>query len=780
MPQFLDLVYAQSTADTTGPGSGSVQVAGGAYVAKSLYVAGTMPSTSSTTGALVVPNGGLGVGGDAYVGGGVYATKFVVTGGTASQFLKADGTVDTTAYISLASPITGYVAGSNTALASTDTLVSALGKLQAQINAVAGGTVSYATVTAALGYTPVNKAGDVMTGSLTTVGLTISNAGRADISMINTSGAEDQKRWDWSVDGFSGAGTLTLLTRSDAGTGSPVLAFTRSGATITYTVLSSSATVVGNLLVTSLANGTGTDARCLRAKNAGSDTYFGVEGSTAGGFFTGSAAYDAVVYTTTPFNLIVGGTSKLRVTSSLAIMATPLQLNSSLVTTMTTASGINCIRIRDVVSYTKDTSGVTGTIKIKLPVGWTNTMMSITINGFDYNGTDSNWQVVVSGYNYAGGPSWTNTSAKLVGAAPFTSIRLGYDGTNCCILLGTTATVWQYPKIIVSDVILGYSNYAATTWYTGWDVSLLTSESGITVTATPPITNATTVTLVNGLYTGSGGLQPPSYIPSGQVRFNMMNGPHGSLVSGYCDYLLMDTYTGTDVPYVTGLGLLKAAGNPRGFLIQGGKAGTAWNTVAEIITSANISSQSVNYASTVGSITGTQVFNAINGSNNTDWYRTTGSCGIFFSSYSTGLWATSTQWLETYNYGNLRVNGELRATGNITAYYSDQRLKENIKLIEGALDKVLALRGVTFNANQKALEVGYTDTSEQVGVIAQEVQKVLPQAVKFAPFDQELSEDGTTFTSKSGENYLTVQYERLAPLLIEAIKELNAKIEAKR
>ena len=52
----------------------------------------------------------------------------------------------------------------------------------------------------------------------------------------------------------------------------------------------------------------------------------------------------------------------------------------------------------------------------------------------------------------------------------------------------------------------------------------------------------------------------------------------------------------------------------------------------------------------------------------------------------------------------------------------------------------------------------------------QKVQAVLPEAVKRAPFDTEAG------GSKSGENYMTVQYEKLVPLLIEAIKELNARI----
>lgn len=121
------------------------------------------------------------------------------------------------------------------------------------------------------------------------------------------------------------------------------------------------------------------------------------------------------------------------------------------------------------------------------------------------------------------------------------------------------------------------------------------------------------------------------------------------------------------------------------------------------------------------------------------------------------------------------TTGEIRATNQITAYYSDRRLKENIAPISDALNKVLSLNGVTFTANDVAAGFGYINKNEQVGVIAQEVEAVLPQIVVPAPFDIE-NKDGIEI-SKSGENYKTVQYEKLVPLLIEAIKELNAKID---
>ncbi len=119
-------------------------------------------------------------------------------------------------------------------------------------------------------------------------------------------------------------------------------------------------------------------------------------------------------------------------------------------------------------------------------------------------------------------------------------------------------------------------------------------------------------------------------------------------------------------------------------------------------------------------------------------------------------------------------SGNTTFPGDVTAYSSDERLKENIKNIPNALDKVLSLNGVTFDWKQEAFDAGFNPKIKEgdAGVLAQQVQAVLPQAVKPAPFD--LDENGG---SRSGENYLTVQYEKLAPLFIEAIKEQQKQIE---
>jgi Chaperone of endosialidase len=97
------------------------------------------------------------------------------------------------------------------------------------------------------------------------------------------------------------------------------------------------------------------------------------------------------------------------------------------------------------------------------------------------------------------------------------------------------------------------------------------------------------------------------------------------------------------------------------------------------------------------------------------------------------------------------VNGNLTATGNITAY-SDVRLKTNVQTIENSLDKTLKLRGVSYERDGK----------KNIGVIAQEIREILPEVV---------------YENDDEQKTLSVSYGNVVGLLIEAIKELNAKVE---
>ncbi len=109
--------------------------------------------------------------------------------------------------------------------------------------------------------------------------------------------------------------------------------------------------------------------------------------------------------------------------------------------------------------------------------------------------------------------------------------------------------------------------------------------------------------------------------------------------------------------------------------------------------------------------------------------------------------------------------GEIRATNNITGYYtSDSRLKENIVNIPNALDRVAKLKGVRFDwcdsyIEERGGEDGYFIKKHDTGLIAQDVLQVLPEVVR-----------------EKKDGYLGIQYDKLVGLLVEAIKELRKEV----
>jgi hypothetical protein len=151
---------------------------------------------------------------------------------------------------------------------------------------------------------------------------------------------------------------------------------------------------------------------------------------------------------------------------------------------------------------------------------------------------------------------------------------------------------------------------------------------------------------------------------------------------------------------------------------------------------------------------------------------------LFFGGWSAG--ANKYRVIHTGNSSNVDIRfkslgvgtagsgttGEIRATNEITAYYSsDARLKENIKLIADPITKLMKIRGVNFDWTDEHIasrggEDGYFVRKHDVGVIAQEVEAVLPELVS-------TREDG----------YLAVKYEKLVALLIEAVKEQQKTID---
>jgi hypothetical protein len=110
-------------------------------------------------------------------------------------------------------------------------------------------------------------------------------------------------------------------------------------------------------------------------------------------------------------------------------------------------------------------------------------------------------------------------------------------------------------------------------------------------------------------------------------------------------------------------------------------------------------------------------------------------------------------------------DGDFHADGDViaasTTVSSDERLKENIETIENATDKIKQIRGVTFTKKHSG--------EESAGVIAQEVEKILPSAVKEKILPMETGDEETLWK--------TVKYDQLHALLIESVKELTKRVE---
>jgi len=130
---------------------------------------------------------------------------------------------------------------------------------------------------------------------------------------------------------------------------------------------------------------------------------------------------------------------------------------------------------------------------------------------------------------------------------------------------------------------------------------------------------------------------------------------------------------------------------------------------------------------------------------------------VAFNTTNTGFFLDGSERARIVN------NGDLHADGDVIAYsttISDERLKTGINTVSSALDKVKQIRGVEFTRKNNG--------QRSAGVIAQEVEKVLPQAVK---------EKSLPLQTGTEDKYKTVEYDALHALLIEAVKELSDKID---
>lgn len=305
-----------------------------------------------------------------------------------------------------------------------------------------------------------------------------------------------------------------------------------------------------------------------------------------------------------------------------------------------------------------------------------------------------------------------------------------------------------------------------------WAGSTISMTYGGTGASLLPTAGASVYSTGTNLALSAAGTTGQVLVSGGSGSPTWSSGP-----SLNASVIVSSTLTGTTVAStVTATSL--TLGSPLA-ITSGGTGSTSAAIVAgtAISVSGTFPNQTVNNTGVTSAVAGTAI--SVSGStgavtiNNTGVTSNVAGTGVSVSGATGAVTISIGQAVATSSnvqFNSLGVNtagsgtaGEIRATNNITAYYSDERLKTKIGNIENALDKVSQIETMIYHANETAVNLGYDASIVEVGVTAQSVQKVQPEVVVPAPID---------------EQYLTVRYEKLVPLLIEAIKELKAEVDA--
>ena len=416
---------------------------------------------------------------------------------------------------------------------------------------------------------------------------------------------------------------------------------------------------------------------------------------------------------------------------------------------LTLASGIPSWAANNAAT-TRTTSNFTASAnQTTFTVAYTVGLIDVYRNGVklastDYTATNGTSVILATGAN----------AGDIIETVAYSALSIG-TGVNS-FSGGTTGLT---PAFGTGTVVL--SGTLATT-NGGTNLTSFTSGGALYATSTSALTTGT-------LPVASGG--------TGQTtRQAAIDALAGAVTLG--TYLRGD---GTDVV----MSAIQAADVPTLNQNTTGNAGTVTNglytTGGQVIAARTIQQGSQNVGTMLtatGSLGGFELVNPGGANAAFMTFHRSGAYASYFgldtdSQFAVGGWSAGAA-LANMKVGSFGVGtaasgtaGEIRATNNITAFFSDARLKDFKGTIPDALDKVLALNGYYFTENSRAKELGYNNDKMQVGVSAQEVEAVLPEVIADAPINANFE----------GADYKTVYYDKLVPLLIEAIKELKAEVD---
>jgi hypothetical protein len=233
----------------------------------------------------------------------------------------------------------------------------------------------------------------------------------------------------------------------------------------------------------------------------------------------------------------------------------------------------------------------------------------------------------------------------------------------------------------------------------------------------------------------------------------------------------------TNILTDSGVPLSAATSGTSGGAGVAGTSGSSGTSGATGLSGSSGTSGATGAAGTSGSSGLSRTAGTSGGSGSSGTSGANGAAGGTGPTGPTGPSGTSNVYATAMNqYVNTNSNpsfGTIYASGEVYAYYSDDRLKDRIGEIKSATDKIMSLDAFYYIANELAKQFGYTDNKIEVGLSAQQIKSVMPETVSLAPFDR----NQDTGESLSGENYITVNYAKLVTLLVAGFKEQQKEIE---
>ena len=749
---ITNVLTVNSTVDSTGTTTGGVIIAGGVGIAKKLYVGGNTSITGSSTftvgtGATAL-GGSLGVAGDTSITSSS-ATAFSVTGtSTFNNTVVITGGAGKIFKITDATPTTQFSVDSTNG----NTFIN--GTLSLANIAANGGTSPYTGTLTGVWSTGANSSLNLATNSSTlfvkTINATNSSTAGAFTGLWSFNNATTVKD-TLTLQGSTVSGAKMFNINDNASP--PVTRFSVDSAngnvvssgtgTFTSTVSASQfiGPVKGNLIASDNTTLIDYSSKTFYGTvNVGNATT-GVVGPANGG--TGQASlYNSVLALLNSLTYSGAGSPQVLTTTGAGSYSWVTPTN---VTAPSYGTFINSNR----VTYIVGTGGITTstTVFTGLSPGYvpTKNQLRVYINGVRQN--------LSTDYTEAGGDTattFTLTAALATGDVILAEVD-GYinytvqaQNTIFSPITNNSATNVQNAIQNLQDSKMPYGGGSFTGDVTMGSSAALYLAAG---TTTKPALKFTSGNQLSSLQAGAIEFNGLNLFYTDQSPTRQTVASQAWVASAISGYTYAGTITSSQV--TTGLGYTPYnSTNPNGYISS--------------ITSANVTGalgytpyNSTNPSGYISSITSANVTGALGYTP----YNSTNPSGY----YSSGSAAT---------FSSVTVNGAITATGDITAFYSDRRLKTNVTAIPNALTKVMSLNGILYTPNELAESFGFKAGENIVGLFADEVEAVLPEAVKPAPFDTD--ENGA---SKSGENYKTIQYEKVVPLLVEAIKEQQATIE---